>query len=97
METDPVYRNFAFSSYLEFQMMNEVQIPVILKIVGHTTKTWLVSYHCSEHSFAVGRENIFKPTIGNESLHKISNDNGVKAANFATSKNFSQKYDVPTL
>jgi hypothetical protein len=23
----------------------------------------------------VGRENIFKPTIGNESLHEISNDN----------------------
>jgi exonuclease III len=26
----------------------------------------------------VGREDIFKPTIGNESLHEISNDNGVK-------------------
>jgi hypothetical protein len=25
----------------------------------------------------VGRENIFKPTIGNESIHKVSNDNGV--------------------
>jgi hypothetical protein len=25
----------------------------------------------------VGRENIFKPTIGNESLHEISTDNGV--------------------
>jgi hypothetical protein len=25
----------------------------------------------------VGRENIFKPTIWNESLHEISNDNGV--------------------
>jgi hypothetical protein len=24
----------------------------------------------------VGREDIFKPTIGNESLHKICNDNG---------------------
>jgi hypothetical protein len=23
----------------------------------------------------VGRENIFKPTIGNETLHEISNDN----------------------
>jgi hypothetical protein len=23
----------------------------------------------------VGKEDIFKPTIGNESLHKISNDN----------------------
>jgi hypothetical protein len=35
----------------------------------------------------VGREDIFKPTVGNESLHEISNDNGVKLVNFATSKN----------
>ena len=33
----------------------------------------------------VGRENIFKPTIGNESLHQDSNDNGVRIVNFATS------------
>jgi hypothetical protein len=30
----------------------------------------------------VGREDIFKPTIGNESLHKIGNDNGVRLVNF---------------
>jgi hypothetical protein len=36
----------------------------------------------------VGRENIFKPTIGNKSLHEISNDNGVELVNFATSKHF---------
>jgi hypothetical protein len=35
----------------------------------------------------VGREGIFKPIIGNESLHEVSNDNGVRVANFATSKN----------
>jgi hypothetical protein len=34
----------------------------------------------------VGRENIFKPTIGNESLHEISNDNAVRIVNFATCK-----------
>jgi hypothetical protein len=34
----------------------------------------------------VGRENIFKPTIGKESLHEISNDSGVRVVNFATSK-----------
>jgi hypothetical protein len=44
----------------------------------------------------VGREDIFKPTVGNESLHKISNDNGVRVVNFATSKNDWQKYNVPT-
>jgi hypothetical protein len=30
------------------------------------------------------REDIFKPTIGNESLHETSNDNGVTVVNFAT-------------
>jgi hypothetical protein len=33
----------------------------------------------------VRRENIFKPTIGNESLHLDSNDSGVRILNFATS------------
>jgi hypothetical protein len=28
----------------------------------------------------VGREDIFKTTIRNESLHEIGNDNGVRAA-----------------
>jgi endonuclease/exonuclease/phosphatase family metal-dependent hydrolase len=36
----------------------------------------------------VGWEDIFKPTIENESLREISNDNGVRLVNFATSKNF---------
>jgi len=35
----------------------------------------------------VGRENKFKPTIENESPHQVSNDNGVRTVNFATSKN----------
>ena len=34
----------------------------------------------------VGRENIFKPTIGQD-----SNDNGVRLVNFATSKNLVVK------
>ena len=39
----------------------------------------------------VGRENIFKPIIGNESLHQESNDNGVRIVNFGTSKNLVVK------
>ena len=39
----------------------------------------------------VGRENIFKPTIGQESLHQESSDNGVRLVNFATSKNLVVK------
>jgi len=35
----------------------------------------------------VVRDNLFKPTVGSESLHQNSNDNGVRIVNFATSKN----------
>jgi hypothetical protein len=38
-----------------------------------------------------GMEDIFKPTIGNESLPEINNDNGVRLVNFATSKNLTVK------
>jgi hypothetical protein len=40
-----------------------------------------------DFSAEVGREDLFKPTIKNESLHKISNDTGVRVVNFATSRN----------
>jgi endonuclease/exonuclease/phosphatase family metal-dependent hydrolase len=39
----------------------------------------------------VGKEDIFKPTIGSESLHEISNVNAVRLVDFATSKNFRVK------
>jgi len=32
----------------------------------------------------LGRQNIFKQTIGNESLQKNNNDNGVRIVNFFT-------------
>ena len=38
-----------------------------------------------------GEENIFKPTVGNESLHQDSNDNGVRIVNFDISTNLSVK------
>jgi hypothetical protein len=45
----------------------------------------------------VGREDIFKLTVGNESLHKISNGNGVRVVNFATSKNLTKvQYSIAT-
>jgi hypothetical protein len=34
------------------------------------------------------REDIFKPTVGNESLHEI--DNGVRVVNFATCEDLSK-------
>jgi len=39
-----------------------------------------------EFNAKVGRDNMFKPTIGQESLHQDSNENGVRIVNFATSK-----------
>jgi hypothetical protein len=39
----------------------------------------------------VGREDIFQPTVGNESLHEINNDNRVRVVNFATFKNLIVK------
>jgi hypothetical protein len=39
----------------------------------------------------VERENIFKLTIGNASLHQVSNNNGVRIVNFATSINLVVK------
>jgi hypothetical protein len=39
----------------------------------------------------LGREDNFKPTIGNESLHQDSNDNGVRVVNFATSNDLIVK------
>jgi hypothetical protein len=35
----------------------------------------------------LGGENILKPTVGNESLHRNNKDSGVRIANLATSKN----------
>jgi hypothetical protein len=35
----------------------------------------------------VRREDIFKPIIGNDSLHEANNDNGIRVVNSATLKN----------
>jgi exonuclease III len=57
----------------------------------------LPKYHMNillgDFNAIVGREDVFKPTIGNESLHKISNDNGVRCH---IHKSYCQKCDVPT-
>jgi exonuclease III len=40
-----------------------------------------------DYNVKVGREDLFKPTIGNESLHDISSHTGFTFVNLATSKN----------
>jgi hypothetical protein len=39
---------------------------------------YLMKILLGDFNAEVGREDVFKPTIGNESLHEISNDNGVR-------------------
>ncbi|PSN42499.1 hypothetical protein C0J52_09787 [Blattella germanica] len=52
---------------------------------------WLSRYHMKivlgYFNAKVGREDIFRQTIGKFSLHEDSNDNGVRLVTFATSKN----------
>jgi hypothetical protein len=40
-----------------------------------------------EFNTKVGREDIFKQAIGNESSHEICNEDGIRMVNFATSEN----------
>jgi hypothetical protein len=52
---------------------------------------YLMKILLGDFNAKVGRGNIFKPTIGNKSLHEISNDNGIRVLNFATSKDLVVK------
>jgi hypothetical protein len=45
-----------------------------------------LKFRLGEFNAKVGRENIFKLTIGKQSLHQDINDNGVRIVNFAMSK-----------
>jgi hypothetical protein len=38
----------------------------------------------SDLNAKVGREDILKSAVGNESIHEVSNDNMVRVVNFAT-------------
>jgi hypothetical protein len=49
-----------------------------------------MSYNCFVGRFyAIGREDILKLTIGDESLQEISNDSGARVVNFSTSKKYN--------
>jgi hypothetical protein len=56
------------------------------QFLGYHMKILLVDFNAK-----VGREGIFKPIIGNESLHETSDDNRVRVVNFVTSKNLIVK------
>jgi hypothetical protein len=71
-----------------YQMMGVSACLVYILVSGWSH---IPKYHrkilLGDFNAKVGRQDIIKPTIGNESLHEISNDNGVRVVNFATSKN----------
>jgi hypothetical protein len=52
-----------------------------------------------DFSAKVGGGDVFKPAVGNESLHKVSSGNGIRIINFATSRNVSrvQCSHIPTI
>jgi hypothetical protein len=62
--------------------LNEEKEHVFNKFPKYHMKILLENFNAK-----VGREDIFKQTIRNESLHEISNDNGIIVVNSATSIN----------
>jgi hypothetical protein len=74
--------------------LHQVRIAVMIKNsfyeeleqVFHNFRKYHMKILFGDFNAKVKRENIFKPTIGKESLHQDSNDNGVRIVNFATSK-----------
>jgi len=67
----------SFYEELEHAILSFFKVPYENSIAGINTK--------------VLRENIFKPTICNESLRKDGNDNGVRIVNFNPPKNLLVK------
>jgi hypothetical protein len=63
------------------------------------TNSLFTTRKCCQENFTakVGRVDILKLTTENESLPKISIDNGVRVVYFATFKNLSQKYNIPPI
>jgi exonuclease III len=62
-----------------------------LEHVFHKYPKYHMKILLGDFNAKVDREDIFKPTIGNESLHEISNDNAVTEVNFDTSKTLTIK------
>jgi exonuclease III len=62
-----------------------------LERVFHKFPKYQMKILLADFNVKLGREDIFEPIIWNESLHEISNDNGVRLVNFATSKNLRVK------
>jgi hypothetical protein len=77
--TEDIMDDVKDSFYKELELVFDI-------IIKYHKKIFLRDFNAK-----VGREDIFKPTLVKESLHKITNDNGVRVVNFATSKNLTLK------
>jgi len=55
-----------------------------LEQVSHHFRNYQLKILSGDFNAKVWREDIFKPTIGNDSLHQDSNDNIIRIVNFAT-------------
>jgi hypothetical protein len=62
----------------EFNNLLEQTISQIASSDIHTVR--------GDSNAKIGKENVYKPTIGNESLHNETNDNGMKMIQFAVSR-----------
>jgi hypothetical protein len=62
-----------------------------LEQVFHQFPRYHTKIFLGDFNAKVEREHIFKPIIGNKSLHEASNDSGARVVNFATSKNLIVK------
>jgi endonuclease/exonuclease/phosphatase family metal-dependent hydrolase len=67
------------------------QIEIISSFLMLSIPKYHMKILLGDFNAKISKEDIFKPTIGNESLHKLSNDNGDRVVNFATSKNLTVK------
>jgi hypothetical protein len=65
-------------------MMMMMMITGFRSFFKHHSKILVGNSHAK-----LGKEDIFKPTIGNGRLHLDINDSGVRIVNFATSKNLA--------
>jgi hypothetical protein len=72
-----IVRNVHAPTENETGSLHEELERVVDQFPEHHIKNSLRSYKCD-----VGRESLFKPAIANESLHEISNDNGIRVVNF---------------
>jgi len=58
-----------------------------LDTVSDLISTNKVKILLGDFNTKVGQEIIYRPTVGKESLHRVSNDNGTRLVNFAITRN----------